>query len=611
MEDFESGKVFEYLSGIKNGYAQGQEERRLSVIAQEIKFRDFKKLWKLYRESQKAENSPIITQNGVTEFEQQPLELNTGEWRADDTGVWRYAGQGVEIACSHPIMPTRRLRNIDTGELKATILFRRGGRGRRVFEEKMVSFATISSAKEIIKLATVGVSVTSGKKAQNLVDYLTDVMDMNYDIIPEFKSTSKMGWNEEGFSPYVDDIIFDGETLFSPIYKTITQHGSYEAWMLEAKEARTYSITARIVLAASFGSVLVEPLGCLPFFVHLWGGSGSGKSVAQMLAAAVWADPNIGGNYFASFNTTNVGSELMAGFLNSLPLFLDDLQLAKDSKGNIKFDVYKLAAGKGKTRGTAELGLRATSSWLNCFITSGETPIVNEADGAGAVNRVIEIECKENVLIVRDPHRTANTVRANYGFAGKEFITHLLEPGEIDRAQKIYEKNYEACLKLDTTGKQAMAAAIIVTADELATEWIFKDGNTLTISEIGEFLKTNAAVSISERGYRIVCDWVSQNANKLKGATSDSETFGMFGSGESAGWVFIIRSVFDKVCADNGVSPKTLLSHLKARSLIEGRGRALTKAVRIGSVVTECVKMKLPTGDDTESENVTMDELPY
>src|SRR5699024_6386221 len=107
-----------------------------------------------------------------------------------------------------------------------------------------------------------------------------DVLDLNQDIIPEVKSVSRMGWNEEGFSPYVSGIVFDSADTFRGAYNAITQVGSYDEWKAEALDARSYSLTARIVLAASFASVLVEPLGCLPFFVHLWGmDSGTGKTV--------------------------------------------------------------------------------------------------------------------------------------------------------------------------------------------------------------------------------------------------------------------------------------------------------------------------------------------
>ena len=88
------------------------------------------------------------------------------------------------------------------------------------------------------------------------------------------------------------------------------------------------STTAKIILAASFASVLLEPLGCLPFFVHLWGvDSGTGKTVALMVAASVWGDPAIG-NYVKTFDGTVVGLEKTAAFLNELPLCLDELQLA-------------------------------------------------------------------------------------------------------------------------------------------------------------------------------------------------------------------------------------------------------------------------------------------
>ena len=43
----------------------------------------------------------------------------------------------------------------------------------------------------------------------------------------------------------------------------------------------------------------------------------------------------------------------MAGFLHSLPLFMDELQLAKDRHGRVNFNVYELAAGSGKLRGNS------------------------------------------------------------------------------------------------------------------------------------------------------------------------------------------------------------------------------------------------------------------
>ena len=48
-----------------------------------------------------------------------------------------------------------------------------------------------------------------------MVDFLRDAIDKNQDIIPEVKAVSRMGWNEEGFSPYVGGVAFDRNPAIS------------------------------------------------------------------------------------------------------------------------------------------------------------------------------------------------------------------------------------------------------------------------------------------------------------------------------------------------------------------------------------------------------------
>lgn len=598
-EELQRGAAFEYLSHISSAYERAVEVERLAKSAKDLKFQNFKKLFGLYQKQKEAESSKNIVpaQDGLTEFDEQPIELNCGAWRADELGVWRYGAYGnTEIACSHPIIPVARLRNIDTGEIKVQLKYRRGNQ-RRAWNEITVGYDTIASARNIVNLANVGISVTSGTRAQLLVDYLSDVMDQNYDDIPEKKSVTRMGWNEEGFSPYVQEIVFDGADSFSSIYKTIAQRGHFDKWRAEAVSARQYSLTEKIVLAASFASVLIEPLGCLPFFVHLWGmDSGTGKTVGQMLAASVWANPSLGGAFFPTFKATSVGFEVIATFLNSLPVFIDELQLAKKN-GTVNFNVYELCAGSGKLRSNRSLGIAARGSWANCFITSGESPIVSENDGAGAVNRVLEIECRAAEKVIEDGHKTASLVKANYGHAGKIFVEMLSMEGALDRAKGLYEAVYAECLKTDTTEKQAMAAALLVVADKLATELIFQDGNELTVKQIAEFLKSKNSVSASERGYETMCGWVAQNYKRFVGESDGSEVYGKLEEPEKGGrqYAAIIRTVFDGACEKFGLSPRALLSHLRSKGLLKTRdGRANTMCRRIGGVSTECVIMQLP-----------------
>ena len=624
-EDFDSGKVFEDLVKITDLYKQGMAERRAAARASEVKFRNFAKLFRLYKQQNQKRNLPVVEQGGLTEFGDQDIELLSGDWHADDLGIWKYGPGGSYqiVACSHMIVPVQRLRSIDTNTIKYKLKYDRGSStGRKSPSYIDIDAQDISNPTKIVdRLSPFGVSVTGGERAKALVDYLRDVIDLNYDAIPEVQSVSRMGWNEQGFSPYVGGVEFDGAAAFAATCKAITETGKYEVWKAEALKARQYSTTARIVLAASFAAPLVEKLGVLPFFVHLWSAaSGTGKTVGQMLGASVWGNPSPGGAFFPTFRSTSVGLEMMAGFLHSIPLFIDELQLAKDTHGNVRFNVYELASGSGKLRSNKSLGLNYIPTWAMCFITSGESPIVSETDGEGALNRVFEIECYANEKVIEDGHKTANILKANYGFAGKEFVMHLQEDGMVEHAKEVYEQFYVSCSDNDTTEKQAMAAACILTGDALATEWIFQDDMALTVDDIGEFMKSREGVSLMERGYDVLCDWVSINANKLRGIREDDhgECYGLV-EGDMA---YIIRSVFIKVCADNGINEKGLLSHLRSRGLIEtrGKGKGFTKAKRIGTEdkqIADCVWLRLPNRRDEKAqsggklENLTLDDLPF
>lgn len=594
LDDFRSGRVFEWLTSL-NGYQQAMQEAELEQVAKDLGFKAFKRCLKEYRKELREVRLSVIQEEGVSEFSEQEIELNTGEWTADESGIWRYGpGGGIVYACTHPIMPVQQLVSVDTGMVKVKLAYRRSFTSKKPWDYTTVPMSRISKASDIVALSDCNISVTSGERAQALVDFLRDAIDKNQGLIPTVKSVSRMGWNEEGFSPYVGGVEFDSADSFKPIFRAIGQEGSYSEWLNEARDIRSYSLTARIVLAASFASVLVEPLGCLPFFVHLWSmASGTGKTVAQMLGASVWANPTAGGAFFQTFKSTAVGVELMAGFLHSLPVFLDELQLAKDRHGNVVFNVYELAAGSGKLRGNKSLGLDYTPKWANCFITSGETPIVSESAGAGAVNRVVEIECRAGEKVIRDGRHTANLLKANYGHAGRDFVERL-SSGGIEEANKLYDLYYTACIQSDTTEKQAMAAAIILTADHLVTDWIFKDNRALSAGELGEFLKAKESVSLAERGYEALCGWIASNAPRFRDSVENGEHYGVIEDNIA----IINRTIFDRACADFGISPKALLSSLKVEGrILTGAGKGYTKTRRIDGIPTNCVWLRLPEDD--------------
>ena len=572
----------------KEPFTHAAKMEELAAYSVSKGFKGFKTMYKKYVESLKAQSGTIYIDN-VTNFTNQPLELNAGDWEADDSGIFKKNGYNDEVACPHPIMPVERLVNIDTGEEKLQLAFRKGTIWRKIIVSKTV----LASSNKVTELAGSGIAVTS-QNARAFIQYISDMENMNYYLIPEKKSIGRFGYiPDEGFSPFVDGLIFDGDANFKAMFQTVRSRGSETKWLETAAEVREMSTTAKIILAASFASVLLEPLNCLPFFVHLWGvDSGTGKTVALMVAASVWGDPAVGA-YVKTVDGTVVGMEKTAVFLNNLPFCLDELQLAKDSKGRTTFDVYKLAQGVGRTRGNRSGGVDLTPTWRNCILTTGESPLTGTASGAGAVNRVIDIECKSAQAVIKDGMRISGAVKRNYGFAGRKFVERLYQPGVIDQVSERYRELFRILSDRDTTEKQAMAAAAIILADELACQWIFSGQQPLTIEQVSEFLASKAAVSAGDRGYKYLCDWVTQNSNKLCGR-SENPNIEVLGALED-GRAYIIRSVFERILQDAGYSTAAMISYLKQSNLIETRGRANTKGKRINGIPTECFCLRLPS----------------
>lgn len=585
-EDFIDGTApFEEVYAKRdNPFELERAKNKMSEVALAVGIKNFKKLFEGYCKTMKKVRDPDYVDN-ASDFEGQELELNTGPWIADDAGITMDTYNGEVVACVHPILPIKRLVNIDTGIEKLELAFRKGKQWRKmIFDRRQ-----IASASSIVGLSDYGVAVTS-ENAKYLVQYLHDVENLNYDKIPESSSVSRLGWiGEEGFAPYVENLVFDGDIAFKHFFESVGTRGSFEKWKEAVKTIRAEgNVPAKILVASSFASVLVGPCNCLPFFVHLWGGTESGKTVGLMLAASVWANPEMG-KYIHTFNSTAVAQELSASFVNSLPLILDELQIVKDKKD---FDqiIYQLSEGVGRNRGQKSGGLQRTGTWNNCIITTGEQPISNSHSGGGAINRIIEISC-EDTKIFKDPAGLVDVIRKNYGHAGKLFIDALMEEGRMDLAKATQKGLYKELTETEITEKQALAASLILTADALIDDLIFQDGNGLAVKEVAQFLSTHEEVSVNLKAYEWLMEWLAQNSARFD---EDQEKMPDIWGKISYGSAAVIRSVFNKACTENGFNPTAFLAWLKRNDKLElqKNGKGYTKSVKINKIACHCVVIK-------------------
>ena len=324
LEDYTSGdKPYAELYAEKDRFKRKQKLIQMADAAKAVGFTQFRSMFKAYSEMQQCSQRENPNTNNVTMLTSPYMELDAGIYTVDDDGISKFDYDGLKTICHQPIIPFEILRNIDTGEEKVNLAYR----SRGVWHELIVSKEVLYNARNITQLVKCGVDISS-ETAKDMVSYFQEIEAINRDILPLKKSVGRLGFiKDEGFSPYVDGITFDGDQNYGRMFDAVHSEGDFQTWIDIAAECRQKSVTAKIFLAASFAAALIEPLGGLPFFVHLWGvDSGTGKTVALMLAASVWGNPEIG-EYIQTFNSTEVGHEKTAAFLNNLPFLIDELQL--------------------------------------------------------------------------------------------------------------------------------------------------------------------------------------------------------------------------------------------------------------------------------------------
>ena len=601
-----SMELYKTIFDIKNKFEREQRVAELREKAKKAKMvQTFNKMLAAYRteyvQTQRAKETL------KTAFTDSPIgELVCGEWTADDLGIRRIrlinggADSVVEVACTHPILPVERYINVDDGLERVVLAFVKD----RSWKRTVSQISKISDRGKIVtELADQGVAVTSGNAAL-LVQYLYDVLNSNLKTIPQSASIGRFGWMEmDGkmeFSPYTEGLKFDGERSSDKNeFAAVRSQGSFEKWKAAVLEARKRSPIVKVLLAASCAAPVLKLIEKLPFFVHLWGTSGTGKTVALLVALSIWGDPGEG-RLLRTFNSTMVGMEREAAFAGNLPIGFNELQV---TKGRTDFDqiIYMLCEGIGKVRGNVAGGIDRVAEWRTVFLTNGEQPITSFSSGGGAKNRVFEIECTEDIF--EDAPAIADCVRASFGHIGPLLIDYLKSaPREVLKAS--YEAAYSA-LEPYAEKKQRDSGAMILLGDTLF-RMLTEADDPLTAEELAPYFTSKDEIGIGPRAYDYLRGWVIRNsAHFLKTSMSNDdasdedfphEIYGRADAGFTT--VDIIASVFDKTMDDIGFSSKAVRSELQQMGVLITNGGKRTRRVRIQKAVVSCISLKMPRGQE-------------
>ena len=484
------------------------------------------------------------------------------------------------MVCRTPIILTRRLKSMETGEEKIEIAFKRDGQWSKAIFPR----STIFTSRGITVLADLGCTVTS-ENAKQVVRFLEALEAENIDIISKADSTSTFGWQTRGrFLPgHGDDIVLDIDPSMKSWASAYNVTGTFEGWK-ETMAPHRERDKFRFILAASFAAPLLRVLSQRIFFVYNWGGSKGGKTAGLKAALSAWGDPE---KLMVNFNATQVELERMAGFYNDLHLGIDERQLAGAKQESLEKIVYMIASGSGRARGSKGGGLQANSTWRTVALATGEEPLSTETTQTGVSTRVLEIyggpfnEEKSASLM----HQQAGL---NCGWAGPEFIRRVMETDErtiIENYERMVEKVYQ--IANGTSGSHIAGISAVALADSMIETWIFSENVDNYVSGNGKkpliiapevwnrsvlmaqsIIKEQMAAGVqdvNENATQYIVDWIISNRQYF-GEKAIGTCLGTIS--QDQGKVYIFPSILNNVLSKAGYSPRKTLKYLADSNVV-------------------------------------------
>lgn len=533
-------------------------------------------------------------------------ELKLGKYQITDDGILKEVidkdgDAKLEIVFPQKIYPDSIIHNITTENEKISIKFLKGHQWREVVSEKSVT----ANKNKIIELANKGIAVNSINSGA-LVNYLSTMENLNYEQMPKLLETSQLGWYKDNFLPYCEDIQLC--EIGGLNVSTFKEQGDFDKWLEATNIARKNHKFFRMILASEFASPLLKITGTLGAITHLWGATGTGKTVALMCGASVWGMPANDDGIIVTFNSTKVGFEILCDYLQNLPLNIDELETS--NKANNDDIIYLITEGKGKIRGKAGGGLANIGKWKLWGISTGEHPITTDISKGGAVNRIINLQATGYLIDgINDINDLCSVWRNNYGFAGKMFIDYI-KGLDKELLIKKYNQYLQQFIKTGGTGKQSMAGAMLMLADELANDCIFKDDLKLTLEDFNGIILSEDEVSRAERYHEMIFDWVASNIRHFNG-TENVDQWGKIDKvGDKISEIAIIKSIIESQFFRD-VQSKPILNEWKKKGYINVADDKLpTKIYRFGDVTARCVCLK-PKKEKIELTPINGDALPF
>ena len=514
-----------------------------------------KELERLMREREKEEKERAKKAGKMTNYTKLPADVQnmyiSDEWIADDDGVRKFEESGKTTkeveACMYPILVSKLYRPLDNAASGATRRVEVHFGSEEGWQKATVEREVISNANKIISLSNMGAGITSDN-ARQCVNFMASMMkeSSRRGALKIVNTLNKLGWDKDfkNFLPYTtDDYVFERQDELPDMMAALSTQGNRDAWYKKFKEIRALGYEPFKLATAGLLASVILPM--LPkqdgFIVNLYGGSGHGKSALLSIVSTIFSNmDNKSGGIFLDSDNTLTSLELACDTFNNFPVILDDASKGdQDKKKKFQEAVMMLANGRGRGRATKDLKQRKRNTFELTSLVSSEQVITKDYTTNGSIYRVLPKQVDEYLpYLNRKSYPNLENIediiwffQNNYGFCGRDFVEQVKELGQ----QKVMErnkKNLERARKLakehGREGRQATAIAVLLTADEIATEFLFKDGQKFSDEELLDIMVKPDDADQYVRFYNTVIERCISNPGKVEGFTAPEDIRGEY-----------------------------------------------------------------------------------
>lgn len=408
-----------------------------------------------------------------------------GTWLHD---IERRRGEGTPVDCRicdplHIVADTLSTEDGSYGLLVTFTTPRKPGYAGRAVE-LFIARADLAGRGEAVIRQLMGYGLAINGPHQNLLPrYL-----LEHGAERIIETTTKTGWHRSG------DFVLPGRTIGgqSARYRAsaaaanpFTQKGSLDGWQQHVGSYCQGNPVLIVAVCCALAGPLLEKTQVRGGGLHLIGKSSSGKSLAQLIAASVWGEPE---RFAGSWDTTVSGMEIAAASRNDTVLILDEI-----SRANPKIAAtlaYMISNGGGKLTMTREREAREVMSWRVLALSSGETSLADHARAAGqhsqagAELRMIDVDAGNRPYRAFDQvhgmepgdfhARLTQASGQHFGHLGPAFVERLQQGATLTDLPQMFSAT-QRFFAADNAqaGRIADRFAVMALAGELATEWGF------------------------------------------------------------------------------------------------------------------------------------------